>query len=145
MKKYKALSRIFILSYIQIIFCGVLFGLMLVKFNVYLSIVSTGIMIATWIEMIVAKHLFKSHYLAFFIMSIIGIALIDISFIGTFVIELMLTINNQYAPYPWMILGFSFAFVPLINIFYFLTIKKIHYKRLVEEGLIIEKEVVDEI
>lgn len=139
MRRYKALSRIFLLSYLELIFCGVLFGMMLVKWNVVLSIVCISLMGATWIEMIVAKHLFAKHYLAFFIMSIIGISLVNISFLGTFIIELTLTLNNQYAPYPWMILGFNFLFVPLIDIFFVLTIKKIHHKRLVEEGIIVEK------
>lgn len=139
MKKYKALSRVFLLSYIHLIFCGILFGAMLVKYNVVLSIVTMSIMVATWIEMIVAKHLFSKHYLAFFIMSLIGIALVNISFIGTFIIELTLTINKQYAPYPWMILGIGFLFVPIIDIFFPLSLKKIHHKRLVEEGIIVEK------
>ena len=139
MKKYKALSRVFLLSYIHLIFCGILFGAMLVMFNVALALTVIGIMVATWIEMIVAKHLFANHYLAFFIMSLIGIALVNISFIGLFVIELTLTINGKYAPYPWMILGFGFAFVPLIDIFFPLSLKKIHHKRLVEEGIIVEK------
>lgn len=140
MKKYKALSRIFILSYLVLIFCGVLFGFLLMKPNMVFGIIICCIMLADWINLIVAKHLFKSHYLTFFIMSVVGLSLLNISVVGSFILELVYTCNGKPATYAWMIVSIAIAFTFLIDFFYVKSIRAIHHKKLVEEGIIEEEK-----
>ena len=140
MKKYKALSRVFLLSYLIIIFCGVLFGLLLVKPNVALGIVFISIMVLDWINLIVAKHLFTDHRKAFLIMSHIGIGLMTLSVIGSLVLESIYTSQGEPAPYAWMIVGISIVLTALVDFYYVRSLLKIRRLELIESGQLVERE-----
>lgn len=144
MKKHKGLSRIFIMSYFVIIFCGVLFGLLLVKYNLALALVIIGLEVLDLAAFITSKHLFSSHYLAFFIISLVALSFLNISVIGALVLESILTASGEPAPYAWMIIIIAIGFMAIIDYVYPTSLAKIHHKRLIEEG-VIEPEAEEEV
>ena len=140
MKKYRALSRIFLLSYLVLIFCGVLFGFLLVKSNLAVALVLIGLAVVDWAALITAKHLFNRHYQAFLIISVIGIAYVNIASLGALIIEIIYTAQGLPAHYAWMISIISVLFCVVIDIYYVLSIKAIHHKKMVEQGLVEEEK-----
>lgn len=140
MKKYKALSRIFLLSYFIIIFCGVLFGFLLVKASIPLAIVLIILAALDFIALIVVRFLFVKHYNLFFIISTAAFGYMNLSVLCSFIIELVYTIQGTPAPYAWMVSILSILLTAVVDIFYVLSIQKIHHKKMVELGLEKEKE-----
>lgn len=135
MKKYKALSRIFLLSYLILIFCGILFGFLLTKFSVPLAIVFIALAVADFAALIVAKHLFNKHYNVYFTMSVICLGYMNLSVLGSFLLEVIFTAQGNPAPYAWMISIISILLTVVVDVFFVLSIKKIHHKKMVELGL----------
>ena len=142
MKKYKALSRIFLLSYLVAIFCAVLFGGLLTKYSVPVALVFIALAAVDLGFLIAARALFAKHYKLFFYFSIGAIGYLNIAVLGAFILEAIFTAQGQSAPYAWMISIISIVFMTVIDIFYVLSLKKIHHKKMVELGL--EEEEAEE-
>ena len=136
MKRYKALSRVMFAGYLLAIFAGVLFGLMLTRYNAALSIVFMALSVLDLAALIVAKHLFVKSYRSFFIISVAALAYLNIVVIGLFIIECALTAQGLPASYAWMIASISLVLLALVDIFYPLSINKIYHKKLIEEGVL---------
>ena len=142
MKKYKSLTRIFLLSYLVIIFCGVLFGLLLTKASVGLAIALIILAVLDFAALIVVRFLFEKHYNIYFSISVGAIGYMNLSVLGAFIIELIYTIQGNPAPYAWMVSIVSILLTAVIDIFFVLNIRKIHHKKMVELGL--EQEEAEE-
>lgn len=140
MKKYKALSRIFVLSYFTWLFGAILFGLLLFKNGGALPYVILGVAVIDLAAIIVARCMFKSHYTVFLILSIIGFGILNVFCVGALVTEIIFTNQGIPAPYAWAIAIINVIFCIIIDIFYIRSLRKIHHKRLVEEGIIKEEE-----
>lgn len=143
MKKYRALSRIYLLSYLVWAFGAVLFGLLLVKQGGALPIIAFVVIGIDLGFIIASRILFKRQYRLYFIFSIIGFSLLTICCIGGLVLEIIYTTQGIPAPYAWTISILNVLLCAVIDYFYITSTIKIHHKRLVEEGVI--KEVEEEI
>ena len=140
MKKYKALSRAYLLSYFIIIFCGVLFGFLFTKVNVGLALALIILAVLDLAALIVSRVFFSKHYLVFLYVGVVALGIMNVSVLGSFIIELIYTIQGFPAPYAWMVASVSLVLTAVVDLFYILAIRKIHIKKLIEQGIIEEKE-----
>ena len=143
MKRYKWLSRIFVLSYFVWAFGAVLFGLLLVKQGGPLPIIAF-ILVGIDLGLIIgARATFKHYYRVYFGLSLSGFSLLNLACIGGLVLEIIYTSQGIPAPYAWVIGILNVVLCAVIDYVYIKSTLKIHHKRLVEEGVI--KEVEEEI
>ena len=140
MKRYKGLSRIFVLSYFVWAFGAVLCGLLLVKQGGALPILAFCLAGVDLACIIVARVLFKQHYHVYFTLSIVGLALLNVLCIGGLIIEIVYTTQGIPAPYAWVFGILNVLLCAFIDYIYVKSTLKIHHKRLVEEGVIQETE-----
>lgn len=135
MKKYKALSRIFLLSYLIVVFSAVLFAFLLVKFSTPLAIVFIFLAAADLAAFIVARVMFEKHYNIFFYISIAALGYLNLAILGGFILEFVYTLQGTPAPYAWMISIAGILLIAVVDTFYILSLRKIHHKKMVELGL----------
>ncbi len=140
MKKNKKLSRAFFGSYFVWAFGAILFVLLLVKQPVALPIIAMVVAALILAAIIVARVMFSKNYQVFFITSVIGFSLLTLYCIGGLILEIIYTAKGIPAPYAWVISIASLLLVALVDYQYISSVLKIHHKRLVEEGIIQEKE-----
>ena len=140
MKKNKRLSRAFFGSYIVWLFGALLFVLLLIKNGGALPIIACVVAGLDLAAIITARVMFKNHYHVFFILSVAAFSVLTLFCIGGFVCELLYTLEGKSAIYAWVISSLSIALVALVDYQFVTSILKIHHKRLVEEGIIEEKE-----
>ena len=140
MKRYRGLSRIFLLSYLVWAFGAVLCGLLLVKQGGALPIIAFVLVGIDLACIIVARVMFKHYYRVYFVLSIIGFSLLNVLCIGGLVLEIIYTNQGIPAPYAWVIGILNTVLCVLIDYVYIRSTMKIHHKRLVEEGVIQDVE-----
>ena len=130
MKREKGLARIFVLSYFACIFGGMLFGLLLVRFSVWLGIVMMIICLLDLAVIIVARCMFKNHYKTFLILSCIGFGLLTVLVVGAYIIEIIYSANKKAATYAWVIGSINLFFVAIIDFVYVRNLRRIHIDKL---------------
>ena len=140
MKKNKRLSRAFLGSYIVWVFGAVLFGFLLIKQGGALPVIAFVVAGLDLAAIITARVIFKSHYHVFFILSVIAFSVLTLYCIGGLVTEIIYTLDGKPAIYAWIISIASLLLCALVDCQYITAILKIHHRRLVEEGIIEEKE-----
>ena len=140
MKKYKALSRVYLLAYLVALFGGMLFGLLLVKDNLGLAIAMMVLCLLDFAAIIVSRAMFRNHYHIFFYVSLPAFIVLTLLVIAGFSLEVIYSNQGLSATYAWTIGSLNLGLVVFIDLFYALTIRKIHHKRLVAEGIIVEDD-----
>ena len=68
-------------------------------------------------------------------MSVICLGYMNLSVLGSFLLEVIFTAQGNPAPYAWMISIISILLTVVVDVFFVLSIKKIHHKKMVELGL----------
>ena len=145
MKKYVGLARVFLLSYLVVVFGGTLLALLLIKDNQGAAIamaILAGLDLAAFI---VARVIFSKYYLAFLIVSLSALLVLNGLVLGGFILEIIYTNNGLSAKYAWFISIASLVLLAVIDLFYGLGVHKIHRKRLIAEGIIQESSFEEDI
>lgn len=140
MKKYKGLSRVFLLSYVTVAFSGMLFGLLLVKYNPGLFYLGLGLVLLDLAAIIVARVFYSKNFKVFLFTSLGGFAFLNVLVITGFVLEVIFANNGEGAPYAWMVAIAGLVFIALIDLFYALGLRKIDYDKRVASGEIKKEE-----
>ncbi len=133
MKQNKALKRSYIFTYIMWLFGNLTTALLFYRFHIALFIVLLIIVIATLALLIVGHTFYEKDYKKFFFIGGSGIFLFNVINIIGFIVELIFTSSGKGATYPWVVFSITLVAQVLVDIFFYLDVKKYIAKKNVPE------------
>ncbi len=124
MKKNKALNRSYIFMYVMWLFGSIATALLFYRLGL-VSFIILLLLVAITLGLLITGHVFyEKDYKKFVFVGGSGIALFNIINIVGLIVELVYTIQGKPATYPWVILGITLLSQILIDVFFYLDIKK---------------------
>lgn len=133
MKQNKALKRCYIFTYIMWLFGNLTTALLFYRFNLALFIVVLTIVVATLVLLIVGHTFYEKDYKKFFFIGGTGIILFNALNIVGIIVELIFTCSGKGATYPWVVFSITLIAQALVDIFFYLDVKKFAEKKNVPE------------
>jgi hypothetical protein len=124
MKKNKALRRSYVFMYIMWLFGSIATALLFYRLGLALFIVLLTIVAITLGLLITGHVYYEKNYKNFVLIGGAGICLFNIINIIGLIVELVYTIQGKPATYAWVMLGLTLLSQILIDVFFYLDIKK---------------------